>query len=314
MAASLALASAAGPGLDADAKAWRLTADVANDAGLALDLASPLLPRPAFPVAVAAGAVARALTGVAGGATRAALTAHFAASTGSAADVAAKEGTQETAVTLVGMALGWGLARGGEAAPTAAAAAFAALTVLHVWLNVLALRALTLTHLNRGRAALVWRAFVAGGRVPAPAVVAAVESLAPPPLARGPPVVLGATLTSVAGAAGVPVAALVAAAPAGGAYVCAAERGSGAPPPHRALVALAAAASPADTLRAYCHALCLTGVCGPDVTAAPDAADAVDAAWPRFEAAATAAGWDLGRTALAAGGARFELGGARKRD
>lgn len=52
-----------------------------------------------------AGSVARSLCGCAAGATRAALTQHF-ARRANAADIAAKEGSQETAVTLVGMALG----------------------------------------------------------------------------------------------------------------------------------------------------------------------------------------------------------------
>jgi hypothetical protein len=47
---------------------------------------------------------------VAGGATRAALTQHFAAA-GNAADVSAKEGSQETATTLLGMLAGMALLR-----------------------------------------------------------------------------------------------------------------------------------------------------------------------------------------------------------
>ena len=47
----------------------------------------------------------RRLLGVAGGASRAALTQHFARQQ-NAADISAKEGSQETATTLVGMLLG----------------------------------------------------------------------------------------------------------------------------------------------------------------------------------------------------------------
>lgn len=60
--------------------------------GLALELASPLLPR-AFLLMACLGSVARAVTGVAGGATRMALTQHFALQR-NAADIAAKEGSQ----------------------------------------------------------------------------------------------------------------------------------------------------------------------------------------------------------------------------
>ncbi len=94
---------------------------------MAVDLASPLFPK-GFLIMTCFGSIARALTGnlkhspllcydapeieempcllffsgVAGGATRAALTQHFALS-GNAADVAAKEQSQETAVTATGM-------------------------------------------------------------------------------------------------------------------------------------------------------------------------------------------------------------------
>ena len=57
-----------------------------------------------------AASVARSLTGVAAGATRAAMTQHFARA-GNAADIAAKEGSQETCTTLLGMLLGMAIVR-----------------------------------------------------------------------------------------------------------------------------------------------------------------------------------------------------------
>ena len=59
---------------------------------MALELASPLLPGAFLPLACL-GSVARAVTGVAGGATRMALTQHF-AQRQNGADIAAKEGSQ----------------------------------------------------------------------------------------------------------------------------------------------------------------------------------------------------------------------------
>ncbi|MBA0834665.1 hypothetical protein Goarm_006995, partial [Gossypium armourianum] len=70
-----------GSNLDSNAKMWRLVADLMND-----------------------------LASVASGATRAALTQHFALQN-NAADIAAKEGSQETMATMIGMALGMLLAR-----------------------------------------------------------------------------------------------------------------------------------------------------------------------------------------------------------
>jgi hypothetical protein len=59
---------------------------------MAIELASPLFPQ-AFLLLACLGSVARAVTGVAGGATRTALTLHFARQR-NAADISAKEGSQ----------------------------------------------------------------------------------------------------------------------------------------------------------------------------------------------------------------------------
>jgi hypothetical protein len=150
------------------------------------------------------GAACRAVTGVAGGATRMALTQHFALAD-NAADIAAKEGSQETAVTLAGMAAGLALTRLADASAGAAWAAFAALTAVHIWANVRALRCLRMASLNRPRLDLLLRAFLgqqaaagqhtralatsalaaaAPAALPSPAEVAALESLLAPPAVR----------------------------------------------------------------------------------------------------------------------------------
>lgn len=64
--------------------------------GLALELASPLLPGH-FLLLACLGSVARSLCGVAAGATRAAMTQHFALAR-NAADISAKEGSQVVAL------------------------------------------------------------------------------------------------------------------------------------------------------------------------------------------------------------------------
>ena len=98
-----------------------------------------------------AGSVARSLCGCAAGATRAALTQHF-ARRANAADIAAKEGSQETAVTLAGMALGVLVTRLTAASAARQWAVFLLLTVLHVLFNIAAVRSLrhglTLVHFS----------------------------------------------------------------------------------------------------------------------------------------------------------------------
>ncbi|EIE25577.1 DUF647-domain-containing protein [Coccomyxa subellipsoidea C-169] len=138
-----------GSQLDAYAKQWRLFADIFNNVGYALDLASPLFPDQ-FLLLACLGSLARAVTGVAGGATRAALTQHFSRAD-NAGDISAKEGSQETATTLIGMILGMAFLQAASDSPVAVWAVFLLLTFLHIYANVRAVRALQLTSLNCSR-------------------------------------------------------------------------------------------------------------------------------------------------------------------
>jgi len=90
------------------------------------------------------------------GATRASITAHFALRD-NLADVSAKEGAQETAVTLLGLLAGGALASSlGDSALTCWAA-FLLLTLLHVWANWRGVGSLALDTVNRQRAAILTR-------------------------------------------------------------------------------------------------------------------------------------------------------------
>jgi hypothetical protein len=180
--ASLLFATTQSTSFDAYPKQWRLVADIANDVGMAFELIAPLFPA-AFVLLACFGALCRSITGVAGGATRAALTQHF-ARTGNAADITAKEGTQETFVTLLGMIFGLGLARLAAAHQGAAWSIFALLTILHVWANALAMRCLQLARLNPSRLDLLLENYCRCSKVLTPAEIAPLESLMPPPLLR----------------------------------------------------------------------------------------------------------------------------------
>ena len=104
MAGGIAFTWLRGTDLDHACKKWRLFADVLNDAAMMLELAGPLLPRRALQLVLCAASVARALVGVAGGATRAAVTQHQARAN-NISDVAAKDGSQETLVNLFALLL-----------------------------------------------------------------------------------------------------------------------------------------------------------------------------------------------------------------
>ncbi|XP_022249994.1 RUS1 family protein C16orf58-like isoform X2 [Limulus polyphemus] len=87
-----------GSGLDCDCKKWRLFADVLNDAAIFLDLVSQYFHN-YFTFIMCVSSVSKSVVGIAGGATRAALTQHQ-ARRNNMADVSAKDNSQETLVNL----------------------------------------------------------------------------------------------------------------------------------------------------------------------------------------------------------------------
>jgi Vitamin B6 photo-protection and homoeostasis len=94
-----------GLNLDRNCKTWRFMADILLDISLSIELLSGALPVHYFLLLSTVASVLKSVVGVAGGCTRAALTLHQ-ARRNNMADVSAKDGSQETAVGLVGMLLG----------------------------------------------------------------------------------------------------------------------------------------------------------------------------------------------------------------
>lgn len=160
--------------LDNDAKRWRLAADITNDIGLALEVVSSHLPRVYFLPVVCLASLFKAVTGVAGGATRASLTQHFAIRQ-NMADVSAKDGSQETAVNLIGMFLGMLVATLVPETFMATVVVFAVFTVLHLLSNYVGVKSLVLHHLNEERLLICIERYLASGEVPPPAVVNPLE-------------------------------------------------------------------------------------------------------------------------------------------
>lgn len=236
MLGGLAFSTWGGSRFDANARRWRLFADVINDVGLLLDMVSPLVPS-CFLATVCVASVCKvcaarwhlaftvALTleqsfcGVAAGATRAAITSHFALQDNLAgeavdasfsplapvahparvgggwvpcADVAAKEGAQETFVTLCGLLSGMALAQWLNSSPATVWAAFLLLTALHVVANYRAVKALTFRTLNVSRLLVALRLWeVAQSSVAPPEVRrAAAASASPRGVARLEPILM----------------------------------------------------------------------------------------------------------------------------
>ncbi|GAX27320.1 hypothetical protein FisN_23Lh105 [Fistulifera solaris] len=173
MMGGLVFSSWAAPLFDSYVKEFRLFADLINNLGLTLDMLSPLVPSHLFLWVAAASTLCKTMCGMSAGATKGSITQHFAVA-GNLADLLAKEGTQETLVSLIGMTFGIALARyfqnleeAVNTDPESAESAwkiqwivFGMLTCLHVWANYRAVKRLRLRSLNRQRAERVMRPLV----------------------------------------------------------------------------------------------------------------------------------------------------------
>lgn len=168
----------------ARAKQWRLFADLTNSLGLLLELSAPTLGKRAVVACIAFGSVLRAVCGAAAGAARVSFSHHFASGFSDPADVAGKEGAQETVATLVGMALGWVANTVTDERPFALWALFISLTFAHIWLNIRAVKAISIRTLdvNRIRSIVEMserRVLFRDAFIPNPSDVAKKESLLP---------------------------------------------------------------------------------------------------------------------------------------
>lgn len=160
----------ASPQYDAYVKEFRLFADLVNDVGLTLDMLAPYFSNNLLLIS-SFSTLCKTMCGMSAGATKSSITLFF-AKDGNMADLNAKEGTQETLVSLLGMILGVQLAKqlqsfqeqdegeiGGDNTTTlstrtaeyVAWTCFILLTLIHIWANVLGVQLLKLRSLNRER-------------------------------------------------------------------------------------------------------------------------------------------------------------------
>ncbi|KAI8610795.1 root UVB sensitive family, partial [Chytriomyces sp. MP71] len=147
--------------LDADCKQFRFYADILNDSALFIEVLSPMfLPREWFTLSACIATLLKSLCGVTGGATKAALSQHFAIRD-NMADLHAKEGSQETVVGLVGLLLGSALM---QLVPDDSIVLtwtfFVLFTSLHLVCNYRGICAIVMPSLNTQRAFLVIRHYL----------------------------------------------------------------------------------------------------------------------------------------------------------
>ncbi|KAG8140643.1 hypothetical protein E2320_003348 [Naja naja] len=118
----------------------------------------------------------KCIVGVAGGATRAALTMHQ-ARRDNMADVSAKDGSQETLVNLAGLLFSLFLIPLVVDNLLLTYALYALFTILHLYANYQAVRAVCMETVNRARLHLVLQHYLKWGEVPGPAVINPQEPL-----------------------------------------------------------------------------------------------------------------------------------------
>uniref|UniRef100_A0A8D0GWC7 RUS family member 1 n=1 Tax=Sphenodon punctatus TaxID=8508 RepID=A0A8D0GWC7_SPHPU len=159
--------------------AWMkgLFADVLNDVAIFMEIVAPAFPA-CFTAIVCASGLAKCIVGVAGGATRAALTMHQ-ARRDNMADVSAKDGSQETLVNLAGLLVSLLLLPLVTNNLLLTYTLYGLFTALHLYANYRAVRAVCMETLNYARLRLVLRHFLRHGEVPHPTHINPQEPLVP---------------------------------------------------------------------------------------------------------------------------------------
>ncbi|KAM5500720.1 hypothetical protein McaMca56_002571 [Microsporum canis] len=173
--ATILFAHRLGTSLEPECKMYRLAADILNDSAMVLDCLSPVFPKPVRVGFLSLSSVLRALCGVAAGSSKASLSAHF-ARWGNLGELNAKDSSQETVISLVGMLVG-SVVVAYVSSPLATWVALLFLLAIHLATNHAAVRAVNMTTLNRQRANIVFSSLFDDDRVLTPAQVSKEERI-----------------------------------------------------------------------------------------------------------------------------------------
>ncbi|KAI9048708.1 hypothetical protein LZ554_007539 [Drepanopeziza brunnea f. sp. 'monogermtubi'] len=152
--ATIVFAHRLGTALEPECKMYRLAADIFNDAAMILDCLSPALPKASRVALLSLSSVLRSMCGVTAGSSKASLSAHF-ATQGNLGELNAKDSSQETVISLLGMLAG-GVVVSYITSKTTTWIALILLLATHLGTNYLAVRAVCMQTLNRQRANLVF--------------------------------------------------------------------------------------------------------------------------------------------------------------
>ncbi|KAK0153743.1 RUS1 family protein C16orf58 [Merluccius polli] len=156
-----------GTKLDSEAKKWRLFADVLNDFAMFMEIVAPSFPT-SFTLIVCTAGIFKSIVGVAGGATRAALTVHQ-ARRDNMADISAKDGSQETLVNLAGLLISLVLIPLVTDNPVLTLSLFFLFTMLHLFANYKAVRSVVMETFNEARLSIVLHQYLRNEQILGPA-------------------------------------------------------------------------------------------------------------------------------------------------
>ena len=137
---------------------WRLFADVINDIGLTLQMIAPLCGKEYFLQVSILSTVALSMCGISAGATKASIS-NFFAKSDNLTDLVAKEGSQETAVNILGIIGGYYFLAILNDNIYVTWMAFTILTALHVFANMQAVQELKFRTINNCRLGLLYKYF-----------------------------------------------------------------------------------------------------------------------------------------------------------
>ncbi|KAK2031011.1 DUF647-domain-containing protein [Colletotrichum zoysiae] len=167
--ATITFAHLFGTSIEAECKAYRLASDVLCDVAMVLDCLSPFFPRGIRFLVLCFSSLLYSASGVAGNASKSSLSGHF-AKWNNLGELNAKDASQETAISLMGMITGtFVVSLLTDSKATWAALLF--LLAVHLFLNWKGVRAVKSRSLNRQRANIVFSALCSQGKVLTPVLV-----------------------------------------------------------------------------------------------------------------------------------------------
>ncbi|CAF0769041.1 unnamed protein product [Brachionus calyciflorus] len=158
-----------GSSLDSNSKMWRLYADILNDFSFFVDLTTPYFARSYSIYFISFSGLLRSIVGIAGGATRSALTQHQARQN-NLADVSAKDNSQETLVNLVALILNMIILSYVKDSMSLIWTLFLVFVFGHIFANYNAVKSVIMKTFNRNRFKITCQEYFETGQVFSPVI------------------------------------------------------------------------------------------------------------------------------------------------